>query len=51
MEDTVQGVKGSFQYNADLFEDATIARMAGHLEMLLSGIVANPDLRISMFPF
>jgi amino acid adenylation domain-containing protein len=50
MEDAVHGVIGSFQYNADLFEDATIGRMAGHLEMLLSGIVANPDLHISMFP-
>jgi amino acid adenylation domain-containing protein len=50
MEDTVHGVRGSFQYNADLFEDATIARMAGHLETLLSGIVANPDRHISMLP-
>ena len=50
MEDAVDGVRGSFQYNAYLFEDATIARMAGHLGMLLSGIVANPDLHISMLP-
>jgi amino acid adenylation domain-containing protein len=50
MEETVQGVKGSVQYNADQFEDATIARMAGHLETLLLGIVANPDRRLSMLP-
>jgi len=50
IENTAQEVKASFQYNADLFEDATIARMAGHLEMLLSGVVANPDLRLSMLP-
>jgi amino acid adenylation domain-containing protein len=50
MDGSSHGLKGSFYYNADLFEDATIARMAGHLEILLSGIVANPDLRLSMLP-
>ncbi|MGH7930633.1 MAG: condensation domain-containing protein, partial [Candidatus Binatia bacterium] len=50
MEDAVQGLRGSFQFNARLFEDATIARMAGHLEMLLSGVIANPERRLSMLP-
>jgi amino acid adenylation domain-containing protein len=50
MEDAVHEVIASFQYNADLFEGATIVRMAGHLETLLSGIVANSDLHISMLP-
>jgi amino acid adenylation domain-containing protein len=41
-----RGIAGSLQYNADLFDAATIARMAGHLGMLLAGICADPRQRI-----
>ena len=41
------GLKVSFSYNTDLFEAATIDRMAGHFQRLLKGIVANPAQRIS----
>jgi hypothetical protein len=41
------GLIASFQYNTDLFESATIARMARHLQTLLKGVVANPDQRLS----
>jgi len=41
---------GSFRYNRDLFEPATIARLAGHLETLLQGLVANPDQSIYQLP-
>ncbi|MFN7731086.1 MAG: amino acid adenylation domain-containing protein, partial [Pirellula sp.] len=37
-------------YSTDLFEAATIERMAGHFVRLLEGIVANPDQRISDLP-
>jgi amino acid adenylation domain-containing protein len=50
IEDTVEGLKTSFQYNIDLFADTTIARLAGHLKTLLSGITANPDRRLSVLP-
>ena len=38
-----EGIIGRVEYNTDLFESATIARMAGHLEMLLGSMVADPD--------
>src|SRR5207247_4397833 len=34
---------GSLQYNADLFDAATIARMAGHLQIVLEEISADPN--------
>jgi hypothetical protein len=40
----------SFEYNTDLFEDGTIARMAGHLETLLRGVVADPERRLADLP-
>jgi amino acid adenylation domain-containing protein len=36
-----------WQYNTDLFEADTIAQMSAHFQMLLQGIVANPQQRIS----
>ena len=43
-------LEASFQYNTDLFEPTTVARMAGHYETLLGGIVANPDSSVSKLP-
>ena len=39
-----------FESNAALFEEATITRMSGHLETLLTGIIANPQQTISQLP-
>jgi len=39
-----------FKYNTDLFEAATIARLARHFESLLSGIVAAPHQPIDRLP-
>ena len=44
------GLGGEIRYNADLFEAATIARMAVHLRTLLEGIAADPDGRLSGLP-
>ena len=41
------GLVGNFEYNTDLFDETTIARMADHFGSLLSGIVANPEQPIS----
>ncbi|HXQ70972.1 MAG TPA: condensation domain-containing protein, partial [Pyrinomonadaceae bacterium] len=41
---------GGFVYNTDLFDAATIKRMARHFELLLDSIVADPDQRLSEFP-
>ena len=37
---------GSFVFDTDLFDTATIVRMVEHFVALLSGIVANPDARL-----
>jgi natural product biosynthesis luciferase-like monooxygenase protein len=38
------------EFNADLFESATIERMMGHYLTLLEGMVANPEQKISQLP-
>ncbi|WP_083296527.1 non-ribosomal peptide synthetase [Duganella sp. HH101] len=37
---------GSFGFNTDLFDESTIARMAGHFTRLLEAIVAEPARRL-----
>jgi non-ribosomal peptide synthetase component F len=44
------GLSGWLWYNAELFEGATIARMSGHLQTLLEGIVADPDQPLCRLP-
>jgi non-ribosomal peptide synthetase component F len=36
--------RGYFEYNTDLFEPATIARMAEDFHALLPALLANPDM-------
>ncbi|QLE40077.1 amino acid adenylation domain-containing protein [Nostoc sp. C052] len=50
MENTATGLVGAWEYNTDLFDDSTIARMTGHFVTLLEAIVANPQERISQLP-
>ncbi len=38
---------GSFTYATDLFDDGTIARLAGHLEALLRRVVEGPPVLLS----
>lgn len=38
------------KYNTDLFEPATITRIAGHFQTLLEGIVADPDRPVGALP-
>jgi non-ribosomal peptide synthetase component F len=47
---TASGLIGDWEYNTDLFDAATIARMASHFQTLLEGIVANPIQRVSQLP-
>ncbi len=48
--ETKQGLEGAFEYVTDLFDAATIERLAGHLRRLLEGIVAAPEKRLSDLP-
>jgi amino acid adenylation domain-containing protein len=41
---------GFFEYAADLFEDATVERLARHFQTLLESIVANPERSIAALP-
>ena len=43
--ETPEGLCASFEYSTDLFEAATIARMALHFQTLLEGIVVSPERR------
>jgi amino acid adenylation domain-containing protein len=45
-----RGLRGALEYDADLFDPATIDRMAGHFLTLLRGIVADPDGPVSLLP-
>ncbi|HEY0375487.1 MAG TPA: amino acid adenylation domain-containing protein [Pyrinomonadaceae bacterium] len=40
----------SVNYNADLFERATVERLSRHYQSLLAGIVSNPRQRLSRLP-
>jgi amino acid adenylation domain-containing protein len=50
LNETAEGLTGWFEYCTDLFDAATVARMAAHFQTLLEGIVANPDQRVSELP-
>ena len=50
MQETESGIRGALEYNTDLFDAATIAQMAEHLQTLLAGIVANPEQQIAQLP-
>ncbi|MEH1914726.1 amino acid adenylation domain-containing protein [Nostoc sp.] len=47
MEDDEQGLVATCEYNTDLFNADTIARMLLHFQTLLESIVSNPEQRIS----
>jgi amino acid adenylation domain-containing protein len=50
MTETESGLVGSFEYNTDLFAQSSIQRMAGHLQTLFEGIIANSQQRLSDLP-
>ncbi|WP_228050002.1 non-ribosomal peptide synthetase [Tychonema sp. LEGE 06208] len=50
IENTASGLIGAWEYNTDLFDGSTIARMAGHFQTLLEVIAANPKQKISELP-
>ncbi|MBW4490089.1 MAG: amino acid adenylation domain-containing protein [Trichocoleus desertorum ATA4-8-CV12] len=50
VEETADGLSIAIEYSSDLFDAATIARMAGHYQTLLAGIVAQPEQPLSQLP-
>ncbi len=50
IEEQPEGLSCHFKYNSDLFDANTIERMAGHFQVLLEGIVTNPQQQVSQLP-
>lgn len=50
IDEMTSGLEGSIEYRTDLFDEETIRRMAGHFEVLLQGIVAQPRQSVSSLP-
>jgi len=50
LQETASDITGSFEYNTDLFDTSTIKRMARHFQVLLEGIIASPEQRLSDLP-
>ncbi|MBW8873325.1 MAG: amino acid adenylation domain-containing protein, partial [Acidobacteria bacterium] len=50
LTETERGLAGTFEYSLDLFEGATMERLAGHFTRLLAGAVADPHRRLSELP-
>jgi len=49
-EEREDGIAATFEYNTDLFDRATIERMANHLRILLDGLIASPERPVSRLP-
>jgi len=47
LTETPDGLGGILKYSTDLFDAATIHRLAGHFTTLLSSIVANPNVPLN----
>ncbi len=50
LENNPSGLVGSWEYNTDLFDAATIAGIAEHFQTLLEGIVLHPEMAIAQLP-
>jgi amino acid adenylation domain-containing protein len=50
LEEREETIRGCWEYSNDLFEADTIARMVGHFQNLLSGIVSHPETRVNELP-
>ena len=50
IEERADSLAGYVEYSTDLFSEATILRMLGHLQTLLEAIARTPDERTSRLP-
>ncbi len=50
LRETADGLAARFEYDRDLFEEASVARFARHFEALLRAVTADPELPISRIP-
>ncbi|HEY6802288.1 MAG TPA: amino acid adenylation domain-containing protein [Pyrinomonadaceae bacterium] len=47
LSETEDGLRGEWLYNAGLFDEATIARMAARFGLLLNQLVATPEMKLA----
>jgi amino acid adenylation domain-containing protein len=47
MWETQDGLRAKVEYNTDLFDEATVVRIAEHFGNLLEDVAANPDRRLA----
>jgi amino acid adenylation domain-containing protein len=45
-----QGLKASWEYSTDLFDETTVVRMSRHYQHLLEAIVTDPDASVADLP-
>ena len=50
LEETPEGLRGILEYDTHLFRASTVGRMIDHFQILLEGLVANPETRIDRLP-
>ncbi|HEV2844920.1 MAG TPA: amino acid adenylation domain-containing protein, partial [Thermoanaerobaculia bacterium] len=50
VEEGAGGFEARAEYASDLFDAATVQRLLGHFRVLLEGIAANPEARLSALP-
>ncbi len=48
--DHPSGIRGTFEYTSDLFDQPTIERMVAHFQTVLDGIARDPDRAVSELP-
>ena len=48
--ESAAGLQGVIEYSTDLYERASMVRLAGHLQTLLAGMVAQPQAKLSQLP-
>ncbi|HLF26569.1 MAG TPA: amino acid adenylation domain-containing protein, partial [Anaerolineae bacterium] len=50
LEERAGGLRGVVEYSTDLFEATTIARLVEHFQVVLEGMVADPEQRLAQLP-
>src|SRR5262249_8476412 len=50
LQETTRGMQAVVEYNTDLFDVDTIARLAGHWKTLLESVVADPEQSVWHLP-
>ncbi|HSK05835.1 MAG TPA: condensation domain-containing protein, partial [Kofleriaceae bacterium] len=50
LSESPHGLEGAVEYDTDLFEPETIARLIGHFQLLLEGCITRPERPLSAHP-